>query len=97
MTRTLLTTLCAAALAAAFSGPANSQAARPQIETKKVDGTDNVYIFRNGKMHPSDRPGLGVVPDLSKLNQITEFTERAPASLFQGESLHRPDGSHLYL
>ena len=21
---------------------------RPQIETKKVDGTDNVYIFRNG-------------------------------------------------
>ena len=48
MTRTLLTTLCAAALAAAFSGPANSQAARPQIETKKVDGTDNVYIFRNG-------------------------------------------------
>ena len=48
MTRTLLTKLCAAALAAAFSGPANSQAARPQIETKKVDGTDNVYIFRNG-------------------------------------------------
>ena len=50
MTRTLLTTLCAAALAAAFSGPANSQAARPQIETKKVDGTDNVYIFRNGEI-----------------------------------------------
>ena len=24
------------------------QPARPQIETKKVDGTDNVYIFRNG-------------------------------------------------
>src|SRR6202040_1324440 len=24
------------------------QAQRPQIETTKVDGTDNVYIFRNG-------------------------------------------------
>jgi glyoxylase-like metal-dependent hydrolase (beta-lactamase superfamily II) len=25
-----------------------AQPSRPQIETKKVDGTDNVYIFRNG-------------------------------------------------
>ena len=24
------------------------QAQRPQIETTKVDGTDNVYVFRNG-------------------------------------------------
>ena len=29
--------------------PAHAQpAARPQIETQKVEGTDNVYIFRNG-------------------------------------------------
>jgi len=28
--------------------PAPAQPARPQIETKKVDGTENVYIFRNG-------------------------------------------------
>ena len=27
--------------------PAQAQQ-RPQIETNKVDGTDNVYIFRNG-------------------------------------------------
>jgi len=27
---------------------AQQQPQRPQIETKKVDGTDNVYIFRNG-------------------------------------------------
>ncbi len=57
MTRTLL---ASAALLAGLAGPAWSQAqpapaqpapaqpARPQIETKKVDGTDNVYIFRNG-------------------------------------------------
>ena len=57
MTRTLL---ASAALLAVLAGPAWSQAqpapaqpapaqpARPQIETKKVDGTDNVYIFRNG-------------------------------------------------
>src|SRR5882724_10599844 len=37
--------ICAAAFA---SLPAAAQTPRPQIETKKVDGTDNVYIFRNG-------------------------------------------------
>ena len=31
-------------LPAAFA----QQPQRPQIETRKVDGTDNVYIFRNG-------------------------------------------------
>src|SRR5262245_19691923 len=52
--------LASAALLAGLAGPAWSHAqpapaqpapaqpARPQIETKKVDGTDNVYIFRNG-------------------------------------------------
>lgn len=40
----------AAALIAGFTTTAPAQQAppRPQIETKKVDGTDNVYIFRNG-------------------------------------------------
>jgi len=33
-------------LAAAL--PAAAQAPRPQIETTKIDGTDNVYLFRNG-------------------------------------------------
>ena len=35
--------------AAPAAPPAQAaQPARPQIETKKVDGTENVYIFRNG-------------------------------------------------
>jgi hypothetical protein len=38
----------AVALIAAGLSVAQAQAPRPQIETKKVDGTDNVYIFRNG-------------------------------------------------
>jgi glyoxylase-like metal-dependent hydrolase (beta-lactamase superfamily II) len=48
MSRVLFTSIGAALLATMLSGPANSQAQRPQIETKKVDGTENVYIFRNG-------------------------------------------------
>lgn len=58
---------------------------------------DEGYVFRDGKMHPSDLPGLGVVPAESRLNLIAEITERPPASLYQGESIFRPDGSHLYL
>src|SRR6188474_1061735 len=45
----LAVTLSSPALAqgqAPAQAPAQPQ--RPQIETKKVDGTDNVYIFRNG-------------------------------------------------
>jgi glyoxylase-like metal-dependent hydrolase (beta-lactamase superfamily II) len=46
MKRTIL--LCLAAAAGVVSVPAWSQATRPQIETRKVEGTDGVYIFRNG-------------------------------------------------
>lgn len=55
------------------------------------------YLFRDGKMHPSERPGIGVTVDESRLNLVAEITERAPNSLYQGESLRRPDGSYLYL
>ena len=48
MSRVLFTAAGAALLAAAFAGPAQSQAQRPPMETTKVDGTDGVYIFRNG-------------------------------------------------
>jgi glyoxylase-like metal-dependent hydrolase (beta-lactamase superfamily II) len=44
MSRMMATALAAVTLLAL---PAAAQQ-RPQIETRKVDGTDNVYIFRNG-------------------------------------------------
>ena len=49
MKRVLYSSLGAALLAAALGLPAQAQQQqRPQIETKKVDGTENVYVFRNG-------------------------------------------------
>jgi glyoxylase-like metal-dependent hydrolase (beta-lactamase superfamily II) len=51
MQRTFLAFLIcglAAASAPAWSQGQPAAPARPQIETKKVDGTDNVYVFRNG-------------------------------------------------
>jgi glyoxylase-like metal-dependent hydrolase (beta-lactamase superfamily II) len=38
----------AGAMAMAAAAPAAAQQQRPQIETKKIEGTDNVYLFRNG-------------------------------------------------
>ena len=47
MSQVLFTSIGAMLLATVLSMPAQAQQ-RPQIETNKVDGTDNVYIFRNG-------------------------------------------------
>ena len=48
-----------------------------------------VYDFKDGKLWPNDRPGLGVQVDESKLNKIGEYnTYRAGMLLNQ-----RPDGS----
>jgi len=47
------------------------------------------YDFRNGKMWPNRRPGLGVTLDTKPLQLVAEITERSrPIPMF-----HRPDGS----
>lgn len=47
------------------------------------------YDFRNGKLWPNRRPGLGVALDTRPLQLVAEITERArPVPMF-----HRPDGS----
>jgi len=48
-----------------------------------------VYDFRQGKMWPNRRPGLGVTLDAKPLQLVAEITERSrPIPMF-----HRPDGS----
>lgn len=47
------------------------------------------YDFKNGKMYPNDRPGLGVEVDLKDLKLVSEITTRSrPIPM-----LRRPDGS----
>jgi L-alanine-DL-glutamate epimerase-like enolase superfamily enzyme len=47
------------------------------------------YDFRNGKMWPNRRPGLGITLDTKPLQLVSEITERVrPVPMFQ-----RPDGS----
>ena len=47
------------------------------------------YDFRQGKMSPNRRPGLGVTLDIKPLQLVAEITESSrPIPMFQ-----RPDGS----
>lgn len=46
--------------------------------------------FKQGKLYPNDRPGLGVELDFKQLTQIAEFTE---PDFQRGQLYYRPDGS----
>lgn len=70
-----------------FSGPVMMEmtGAGPREEPHLPQHFD----FRNGKLWPNARPGLGVELDTSRLKMVAEITERArPIRLFR-----RPDGS----
>jgi L-alanine-DL-glutamate epimerase-like enolase superfamily enzyme len=45
--------------------------------------------FKQGKLHPNDRPGLGVELDMKQLKQIAEITE----PIRDRQIYYRPDGS----
>jgi galactonate dehydratase len=44
--------------------------------------------FRDGKLYPNDRPGLGVTVDFKALTQIAEFNQARTSNVYS-----RPDGS----
>lgn len=46
--------------------------------------------FKNGKLYPNDRPGLGVELDMKQLKQITEINKPWTA---RAQTFFRPDGS----
>jgi galactonate dehydratase len=46
--------------------------------------------FKDGKLYPNERPGLGVELDMKPLKLITEITQRVTA---RAQTYFRPDGS----
>jgi galactonate dehydratase len=48
-----------------------------------------VYDFKEGKLWPNDRPGLGVELDMSRLTRLAEYDTYRAGMLLN----HRPDGS----
>jgi galactonate dehydratase len=46
--------------------------------------------FKNGKLYPNERPGLGVELDMKQLKQVAEITQPVTA---RAQTYFRPDGS----
>ena len=75
-------------LCAAFSGPVLMEML-PRVAAKPIAYLEQCFDFRNGKLWPNNRPGIGVEFTPSKLTQISEITGYAqPIPTFR-----RPDGS----
>jgi hypothetical protein len=73
---------------AAFPGPALMEMV--QGGTREWPYLKTAYDFRNGKLWPNDRPGVGVEVDTSRLQPVGTYTERYAAI----PMLRRPDGSY---
>jgi galactonate dehydratase len=67
----------------------------PVLMEYNYQGAELPYLpqcldFKEGKLHPNSRPGLGVELDLKYLQQIAEITEPVTA---RAQVYYRPDGS----
>ena len=72
---------------AAFPGPVMMEMTGNGI--KKLDHLPKSFDFKDGKLWPNDRPGLGVELDLDHLELALEVTEREDGAPLN----RRPDGS----
>jgi galactonate dehydratase len=71
-----------------FPGPAMME--MTGAGPREVPHLPRHYDFRNGRMWPNDRPGLGVEFDSSRAQLALEVTRKGGT----GQLFHRPDGSY---
>ncbi len=70
-----------------FSGPLLMEY---NYQGRTLDYLPKCLDFKDGKLYPNDRPGLGVELDLKLVTQIAEITEPVTA---RAQTYFRPDGS----
>ncbi len=70
-----------------FSGPVLMEY---NYQGRTLDYLPKCLDFKDGKLYPNDRPGLGAELDLKLLTQIAEITEPVTA---RAQTYFRPDGS----
>jgi galactonate dehydratase len=80
-TAALVNTLCT------FSGPVVMEY---NYQGRALPHLPVCLDFKDGKLYPNDRPGLGVEVDFKQLTQIAEFTE---PDFQRGQIYYRTDGS----
>jgi L-alanine-DL-glutamate epimerase-like enolase superfamily enzyme len=70
-----------------FSGPVLMEYT---FQGKTIPHVPVFVDFKNGKLHPNDRPGLGVELDKKQLTEIAEITQPVTN---RAQTYFRPDGS----
>jgi len=70
-----------------FSGPVLMEY---NYQGRTLDYLPKCLDFKDGKLYPNDRPGIGVELDYKLLTQIAEITEPVTA---RAQTYFRPDGS----
>src|SRR5580692_10339273 len=70
-----------------FSGPVLMEY---NFQGKTFPHLPVVLDFKNGKLYPNDRPGLGVELDMKQLKPVTEITQPVTN---RAQTYFRPDGS----
>lgn len=70
-----------------FSGPVLMEY---NFQGKTLPHVPVCLDFKEGKLYPNERPGLGVELDMKYLKQVAEFTEPLTA---RAQTYFRPDGS----
>ena len=80
-TAALVNTLCT------FSGPVVMEY---NYQGRTIPHLPVCLDFKDGKLYPNERPGLGVEVDFNQLTQIAEFTQ---PDFQRGQLYYRPDGS----
>ena len=76
-----------------ISGPVLNEISRQPIG----DYVNESYDLRDGKLWPTDLPGIGASFHEDRVNLIGEIDSARDDGLYQGEPYVRPDGSYLYL
>jgi L-alanine-DL-glutamate epimerase-like enolase superfamily enzyme len=55
---------------------------------RRISHLPQCVDFKNGKLYPNERPGLGVTTDMSQLRMVGEVTTAGASRIY-----YRPDGS----
>jgi galactonate dehydratase len=76
-----------------ISGPVLNEISRQPVG----DYVNESYDLRDGKLWPTDLPGIGASFHEDRVNLIGEIDSARDDGLYQGEPYIRPDGSYLYL
>ena len=72
-------------------GPYPTRSCSSTNYTQPIPYLNEFVTFREGKLYPNDRPGLGVTVNMDRLKLVATIAEAGP----NRPTYYRPDGSQI--